>query len=178
MRGGGLIISSVSVLFNVGGFWQLSVSVLGLLVKCCDSCDTSFRPRTHARTRKKQHIKPSNLFWKHNPQPPSRVFALSGTRAMLLTFHSIPGPRVGTDTDPPAPSLLRPHCFKNNTHKTYCGTSRNPHKIIHIFDPRHFFFHASFPPCAPGDAPIRWCHQQVIRWWDTSVLLCDENSDW
>lgn len=109
MQGGRLIITSVSVFFfNVGGFWQLSVSVLGLLVECCDSCDTSFRPRTHAHTRKKQHIKPSNPFWKHNPRPPSRVFALSGTRAMLLTFHSIPGPRVGTDTDlPPPPTVLK-----------------------------------------------------------------------
>lgn len=135
----------------------------------------SAREHTHTLA-KKQHIKPSNLFWKHTPQPPSRVFALSGTRAMLLTFHSIPGPRVGTDTDLPPHLLPTPHCFKNNTHKTYCGTSQNPHKIIHIFDPCHFFFHAAFPPCAPGDAPVQWCHQQVISWWETSVLLRDENS--
>lgn len=69
----------------------LSVSTLGLLVKCRDSCDTSFPPAKRTHTSAKATHKNLKSVLKTQSYSPSKVFALSGTGAMLLTFCSLPG---------------------------------------------------------------------------------------
>lgn len=94
----------------------MSVSALGLLAKCCESCGTSFREckedidtraRTHAYT-------PSNLLRKHYHNTVQSVCLVWGPGARLLTFHPRPGQRWHGDY----------RRIPINTHKARYSTSR------------------------------------------------------
>lgn len=102
----------------------------------------------------------------------------TSVQSVCLVWDQSHASHIPLNTRPPSwhryrtpPPLPTPTVLKITPTKHTAVPAENPHKIIHVFDPCHFFFPASFRPCAPGDAPAEWCHQQVISWWETSVLI-------
>ncbi len=122
------------------------MSVLSLLVKSCDT-SLSLLTQAHIHTCKYKtdtdalahtYIYPyistytlKSVFKTHTLS--RAVFALSGTRARLFTFHTIPGPELSQRLQTYPPLL--------ENYKQCTVQVKSPHQISHILA----FHHISFP---------------------------------
>ncbi len=137
------------------------MSVLSLLVKSCDT-SLSLLTQAHIHTCKYKtdtdalahtYIYPyistytlKSVFKTHTLS--RAVFALSGTRARLFTFHTIPGPELSQRL-PTYPPLL-----ENYSHKTVYSTSQKSSSNQSHFGLSPHFFSFVFPLCAFDALPV------------------------
>lgn len=173
-----------------GWFGQLSVFGLGLSVKCCDWCDTSFGLLTdvHAqihtyKIQKDRHIythKSAYVFWKHTPNHvQSRVCLVWDTSQASHILHNTRA-GVGTETTDVACS-----CLKITPSEHGAVLVKSPHKIFHFVDLSHIstlLLLSLFSLLRFWWHPSQWCQSRWLadgkHLLHTVCVACfDEDSD-